>query len=549
MNPTSTPQQQQALQMMRAQLMAQQFQQSGQMPADNEMAGNVVVRHSPLEYLSRQVSQNMGNTQQLKAAQMQMQLMGQNMGGSGAAGGAGSGTGIDPSQLRKAAMYDVMYGAGSGKAYLDSLQPTPDMKNASASGAATPLDYNNKNAQNTATANAGMKPTTYTTPDGRTIQTTEAALAGMAGGQPPAGAPPAANVQPRLPLNATNNAMGGMGNPDVAPAGMPSGAPPAIPNGAAVPPVAPVQGASLPPPAGFAQANGSVPPQAGAMAPMAGFKDPSQAPPSIVPQQTAQNTSAVPFSQMVANSQPSASQGMQVQSPAQAAGATEAQKNYQTYSQGLNKKVSEGADNTRIMNAQEDLMTHFRPGAGEEDLAKAAAAIKTMGASDSLVNAVARGDQSAVGAVQAFSSMASIHAATQALEIMGSGSNGPPRIAASVLEEFKNNLSNPDKQESAIRAINALSRQQYQADFSEQQAALKDKGDPTTWQGRYAAQINPGLIAGRNTSPAEAITQTDHVAAPAMPPPTTQRTAGQIYPTPRGPMKWTGTGWLPNAQQ
>jgi hypothetical protein len=175
-----------------------------------------------------------------------------------------------------------------------------------------------------------------------------------------------------------------------------------------------------------------------------------------------------------------------------------------------------------------------------------------MGASDDLVNAVARGDQSAVGAVQAFSSMASIHAATQALEIMGSGGNGQPRIAASVLEEFKNNLSNPDKQEAAIRAINALSRQQYMADFNEQQAALKDKGDPTTFQGRYAAQIQPGLVQGRNTSPGQAILQTAHTAAPSVAaPPLAQRTPGMVVNSPAGPVKWTGTGWVKvqNAQQ
>ena len=36
-------------------------------------------------------------------------------------------------------------------------------------------------------------------------------------------------------------------------------------------------------------------------------------------------------------------------------------------------------------------------------------------------------------------------------------------------------------------------------------------------------------------------------AAPAGVPPPQQRTQGRVYETPRGPMKWTGTGWVPAA--
>jgi len=42
-------------------------------------------------------------------------------------------------------------------------------------------------------------------------------------------------------------------------------------------------------------------------------------------------------------------------------------------------------------------------------------------------------------------------------------------------------------------------------------------------------------------APTAAAPQTNAVAAP----PPAQRIAGQTYATPRGPMKWTGTGWLP----
>lgn len=558
MNPTSTPQQQQALQMMRAQLMAQQFQQSGQMPADNEMAGNVVVRHSPLEYLSRQVSQNMGNTQQLKAAQMQMQLMGQNMGGSGAAGGAGSGTGIDPSQLRKAAMYDVMYGAGSGKAYLDSIQPTPEMKTAGSVGM-NALDYNNQNAQNTAKANAGMKTTTYTTPEGKTMQTTEAALADMAGGgqkQPSDNS--GSYVKPAiLPpmLPSANQSQQGSITPAMQGIAANSGQ---IPNGAAVPPVQPVQGGPMPPPDGFAQANGSIPPQANAMAPMAGFKDPSQAsaaaPQSIAPQQAAQNTPPVPFSQMVQNSAPSMGGGMQIQSPAQAeaqkasllapinanaTGMTEAQKNYQTYRQGLNTTTSNLGKEVGIANAQDDFKKLFQPGAGETQLAQAAAAAASAGASPTLQQMIARGDP---GAVQAFDALASQESVRQMEGMMAGNGNSNPRITQAMFDNFKEDLSNPNKQSNAIDAIHNMMRLQYKTTYDEQQAALADKGDPTTFQERYQAMKYPALMSGRGADPSAAI-QNGSVQS-QIPPSGAQQVGTKggkpVYKLP------DGRGWMPD---
>lgn len=467
-------QQDQYMQMMRAQMMAQQFQQAGEMPNSNEMAGNVAVRHSPLEYLSRTMAQGQAQDQQLKAMQMQMQLM-QGMGQQQGAASSAGGVQDHGMQIARA---QALYGDVAAKALADDFSRTNDQKNDAMTGGAGSY------AGAVTRAQQGNTIGQYTRDGVENVPMTGNQALDLANGG-----------------NARAAALNG---------GIPSASIPTTP-----PPM---------PQSVDASQQGSITPALNSLA----------ANPAVIGAPPAIGKSPVYAGQVAAT----------------AAGQTEAQKNYQGYLQGINKRVAEGADNTRIMNAQEDLMAHFRPGAGEEELAKAAAAIKTMGGSDNLVNAVARGDKSAVGAVQAFSSMASIHAATQALEIMGgSGGNGQPRIAASVLEEFKNNLSNPNKQEEAIRAINALSRQQYQADFNEQQTAMKDKGDPTTFQGRYAAQINPSLVNGRNISPSDAVMQTEHVAAPQIaPPPMAQRTAGQSYQTPRGMMKWTGTGWMPNAQ-
>ncbi len=34
-----------------------------------------------------------------------------------------------------------------------------------------------------------------------------------------------------------------------------------------------------------------------------------------------------------------------------------------------------------------------------------------------------------------------------------------------------------------------------------------------------------------------------NTSTPVMPPPVSERKAGQTYQTPKGPLKWTGTGW------
>ena len=52
--------------------------------------------------------------------------------------------------------------------------------------------------------------------------------------------------------------------------------------------------------------------------------------------------------------------------------------------------------------------------------------------------------------------------------------------------------------------------------------------------------INPGVQAPQPS----AYPGTQPPAPPGQVPPPNQRQVGQTYPTPRGPMKWTGTGWV-----
>jgi hypothetical protein len=65
---------------------------------------------------------------------------------------------------------------------------------------------------------------------------------------------------------------------------------------------------------------------------------------------------------------------------------------------------------------------------------------------------------------------------------------------------------------------------------------------------RYKRQFTPaGAAPGGGsmlTGPGETVTGSETINVPASLPPVGERKSGQIYPTPRGPMKWTGTGWV-----
>lgn len=298
--------------------------------------------------------------------------------------------------------------------------------------------------------------------------------------------------QQALPLGAVNSAMGAMGNPDAMTGGAPSSTPPA-------------------------------------MAPIPGFKDapsaaPSQSPPAL--------------------QQPTAPQspGFAVQNPSEKEGLTKDYQNFSDYKQKLNDTVNEGAGQLRIINAQEDFAKNFKPGAGEATLAHLATVAKSLGAGDGLVNMISRGDP---GSVEAFDSLASQHAARQAEMLLSGGGNGTPRISQAVFESFKNDLSDPNKQANATAAINALTRQQYQDSFNEQQALSNYKGDPLKFRSQYAQGMNKTLMDGRSADPTQAINQGVQKTAPmTTPPPVSQRQPGMIVNSPQGPVKWTGTGWM-----
>lgn len=166
--PTNQDQLQQIMNIQRAQQLAQSLSDNANMPDANAMAGNVVYRHSPLEYLARGASKAIAGQENLNAQNMRMKLLGQQMNPDGGTppetvnwnqGGNSvispgtpaqpptqtANAGYSPSQLRAAALIDMQYpGMGLGAAQLKAQAPTNEQINANASGQPNPLAYANQ---------------------------------------------------------------------------------------------------------------------------------------------------------------------------------------------------------------------------------------------------------------------------------------------------------------------------------------------------------------------------------------------------------------------
>ena len=98
-------------------------------------------------------------------------------------GNSGQKTPVSPgtAALKKAMLMSMM-GASPDlvKGIVDYGSPTPDMKNADASGVSSPLAYESAKARNSAAANAGYDLTDVTSPDGTTTKMTREQAANMA---------------------------------------------------------------------------------------------------------------------------------------------------------------------------------------------------------------------------------------------------------------------------------------------------------------------------------------------------------------------------------
>lgn len=279
--PTADPSQlQQIMQIQRQQQLAQQLTQNAEMPAPNDMAGNTVYRHSPLEFLARGASQALGGRANLKAQMMAMQLQGQQLSGlsgQGPSGAQGFG-GYTTQQLAQARIAENFV-PGGGKAYLDNIALTNNQKDAMAAhlkdpvalaGATTAAQEQNKISDRTVGGISGVPMTNQDAMAraqvmmGGQAQTPDQSQSLPLGGAAP---PPAPVGQSALP---PPNFAGGTSSPPGPPGSMgpsaignipmpasgalpaPQGADPAI-NPAYASAVAPPQGAPAP-------AMGGIPP-------------------------------------------------------------------------------------------------------------------------------------------------------------------------------------------------------------------------------------------------------------------------------------------------
>lgn len=507
-NPADQNQQASAVDLMRAQMLAQSLQQNAQMPDPNQMAGNVVVPHSPFEYLTRGLSGALAQQQQLKAMQQMMALRAQQVaaltGGTPGSGGGSTGSmvgGVDPYKI---ALASNLYGPEAGKAIADAMQPTNNMKDAGASGISTPLNY--ADALAGVTAKYGKPIETQPVPGGPVTLTRPDVFAQQLGG---ASALPASPAVPSMPMGNTPYGMGGNQLP-----GAPQG--PINPAPVSAQPL-PAPNAPNLDPANIGQMNSgapgmTLPPTSGlpAGAPMPGAGSGVSAPTasplppvsSAIPPTNAAPT-AVPLNQTASPQQNAVAQAAALAPIDTAkAGATTDMNNALAYKNGLDNKVTEGQSAMRIINAQEDLLKQFHSGTWTTNKAQVAAAAASVGAPDGLVQMIAGGNP---GAVQAFDGLASQHALLQLQSLMGGENGSSPRINKTEYQTFRDDLANPDKMQFAIQQINNMQRQMYGDAYNEQQALNKwTAGDPangiapqpiTQFRTNYSQQMNKAVTS------------------------------------------------------
>jgi hypothetical protein len=135
---------------------------------------------------------------------------------------------------------------------------------------------------------------------------------------------------------------------------------------------------------------------------------------------------------------------------------------------------------------------------------------------------------------------------TQSKQLAGAldeASQGTPideALKREIVSEATNATTDPDSEfhQDPVGAINAA----IAARGGLKRERVKQPGDwliPSPRMVAGGAPRVPGVPPGATPAPAAPVPATNAAAPPA------QREVGKVYPTPRGNMKWTGTGWLP----
>lgn len=135
------------------------------------------------------------------------------------------------------------------------------------------------------------------------------------------------------------------------------------------------------------------------------------------------------------------------------------------------------------------------------------------------------------------------------------GAPGKPRpltkndttLMRSEVDALLSSLDAEDADEQTKRAIVAEAERQWQAGAAGHAVAVKAAVDKIAPEGFQRG----GMIGFRKSKPAGGARSSGQIttapAAQAEVPPPQARVKNQVYQTPRGPMKWTGTGWVPAA--
>jgi hypothetical protein len=179
-------------------------------------------------------------------------------------------------------------------------------------------------------------------------------------------------------------------------------------------------------------------------------------------------------------------------------------------------------------------------------LGTVAAIGKSLGISPSLIGV----DPAAVGNIQTAQKTLAVVSGAILQQVLGSGS----QITDAKIQHFIHAQPGIETDPDAVNRVLNWARSQFVYEREMAQAGMKDASAtgilPPGWQAKYYAEHGFAPIYNPETGHMEQPegrepsreAQKTVETAPVNP---ANRQAGTIYSTPKGPMKWTGSGWIP----
>jgi hypothetical protein len=216
--------------------------------------------------------------------------------------------------------------------------------------------------------------------------------------------------------------------------------------------------------------------------------------------------------------------------------------------QGRNAATAIGNIDYGMNQVREAAKAGIPTGYYSQGLATAAAAAKSLGIDTSALGV----DPAAVGNIQSAQKTLGVVAGAILQQAIGKGG----QITDAKIEHFIHTQPGIETDPHAIERVLNWARSQFVYENEMSTAAMKEAADsptgtlPLNWQARYyrdkgfAPIYDPGSGEMRQPEGQQPTREPPPAPTTTAPVNPTARTAGTTYQTPKGALKWTGTGWV-----